>query len=412
VLFISFEQKTLKLVFHSKLTQSFKTHLLNFILPMNIGVVCYPTYGGSGVIATELGKALAQTGKHNIHFITYSRPIRLDLFSENIFYHEVRIPNYPLFETPPYESALASMMVDVARYHKIDLFHVHYALPHASVAYLAKQILRTYGLNIPVIVTLHGTDITLVGKDKSYEPVVSFAINQCDGVTAVSESLKNDTLANFHITREIQVIPNFVDTKRFKRQNKDHFRKMLTGGGEKILIHTSNFRKVKRTEDVIKIYAKLSESISVKLMMVGDGPERNLAEELCRKMGLCDNIYFLGNQNAVEEIYSIGDLFLIPSQSESFGLAALEAMACGVPVISSDVGGLPEVVKDGETGFICEVGDIDKMAEKSLYLLTNDEVWQQFSENARLLAENYAIERILHQYESLYESVIAAAIMS
>jgi len=375
---------------------------------MNIGIVCYPTYGGSGVIATELGKALAETGKHNIHFITYSRPIRLDLFSENIFYHEVRIPNYPLFETPPYESALASMMVDVARYHKIDLFHVHYALPHASVAYLAKQILRTFGLNIPVIVTLHGTDITLVGKDKSYEPVVSFAINQSEGVTAVSESLKNDTLTNFRITQEITVIPNFVDTKRFKRQNKEHFRKMLTVGGEKILIHTSNFRKVKRTEDVIKVFAKLKESFPVKLMMVGDGPERNLAEELCRQMRLCDNIYFLGNQNAVEEIYSIGDLFLIPSETESFGLAALEAMACGVPVIASKAGGLPEVVKDNETGFLCEVGDIDKMAEKSLYLLSNNEIWQQFSQNARLLAENYTIERILHQYESLYDSVMQA----
>lgn len=378
---------------------------------MNIGVVCYPTYGGSGVIATELGKALAQTGNHNIHFITYSRPIRLDLFSENIFFHEVRIPNYPLFETPPYESALASMMVDVARYHKIDLFHVHYAVPHASVAYLAKQILRTYGLNIPVILTLHGTDITLVGKDKSYEPVVSFAINQSEGVTAVSESLKNDTLTNFHITKDIKVIPNFVDTNRFKRQNKDHFRKMLTGGGEKILIHTSNFRKVKRTEDVINVYAKLAQSIRVKLMMVGDGPERNLAEELCREMGLCDNVYFLGNQNAVEEIYSIGDLFLIPSETESFGLAALEAMACGVPVIASNVGGLPEVVKDNETGFLCEMGDIDKMAEKSLYLLSNDDIWQQFSKNARLLAENYTIERILHQYESLYKSVMEEKII-
>lgn len=373
---------------------------------MNIGIVCYPTYGGSGVIATELGKALAQTGKHNIHFITYSRPIRLDLFSENIFYHEVRIPNYPLFETPPYESALASMMVDVARYHKIDLFHVHYALPHASVAYLAKQILHTYGLTVPVIVTLHGTDITLVGKDKSYEPVVSFAINHSEGVTAVSESLRNDTLSYFNITQEIKVIPNFVDTNRFKRQNKEHFKKMLTGGGEKILIHTSNFRKVKRTEDVIKIYAKVAKSIPVKLMMVGDGPERNLAEELCREMDLCDNVYFLGNQNAVEELYSIGDLFLIPSESESFGLAALEAMACGVPVISSNTGGLPEVIKNGETGFICDLGDIDKMAEKSLYLLTNDDIWQQFSKNARLLAESYTIERILHQYEDLYNSVM------
>ncbi|MFN0203036.1 MAG: N-acetyl-alpha-D-glucosaminyl L-malate synthase BshA [Bacteroidia bacterium] len=373
---------------------------------MNIGIVCYPTYGGSGVVATELGKALAQNG-HKIHFITYSRPIRLDSFMENIFFHEVRIPNYPLFETPPYESALASMMVDVARYHNIDLFHVHYALPHASVAYLAKQILKTYNLNIPTIVTLHGTDITVVGKDKSYEPVVSFAMNQCEGITAVSESLKKDTYQGFRMQKEIEVIPNFVDIQRFSRQNKDHFRRMLAPNQEKILIHTSNFRKVKRSEEVIKIFSNVLKELPCKLLMVGDGPERQGAEELCRELGTCEDVRFLGNQNAVEEIYSIADVFLMPSESESFGLAALEAMSCAVPVVSSNAGGLPEVVKENHNGFVCEIGDIKKMSEKTIFLLKNAEIWQQFSQNARLSAEQYAIHHILPKYEALYEKVLA-----
>ena len=304
---------------------------------MNIGIVCYPTYGGSGVVATELGKALAQRG-HKIHFITYSRPIRLDLFSENIFYHEVRTKDYPLFDFVPYESALTSAMVDVARYHNIDLFHVHYAIPHASTAYMAKQILKQYDLDVPVVTTLHGTDITLVGKNPSYEPIVSFSIDQSEGVTAVSEFLKQATYENFSVKNDIRVIYNFVDLNRFKRQNKDHFRKMITGGGEKILIHTSNFRKVKRIDDVMLTFAKVLEKIPAKLLMVGDGPERIKAEETCREMGICEHVIFLGSQNAVEEIYAIGDLFLIPSGNESFGLSALEAMACGVPVIASNAG--------------------------------------------------------------------------
>lgn len=373
---------------------------------MNIGVVCYPTYGGSGVVATELGKWLAAQG-HNIHFITYSRPIRLDLFSENIFYHEVRTPDYPLFETRPYESALASTMVDVARYHKIDLFHVHYALPHASVAYLAKQILKTYGLNIPVVVTLHGTDITVVGKDSSFEPVVSFAINQSDGVTAVSTFLKEATYQSFHVTRDIEVIPNFVDTHRFRRHAKEHFRKMLTGNGEKILIHTSNFRKVKRVEDVIEIFSKVEKELPAKLIMVGDGPQRKSAEDLVRELGLKDKVYFLGGQDAVEEIYSVGDLFLLPSESESFGLAALEAMACGVPVIASDAGGLPEVIQNGNGGYCCKVGDVACMATKALYILNNTETWQTFSQKARIQAEKFSIEQISPLYEKHYEKVMA-----
>jgi N-acetyl-alpha-D-glucosaminyl L-malate synthase BshA len=372
---------------------------------MNIGIVCYPTYGGSGVVATELGKSLAESG-HIIHFITYNRPIRLDLFSENIFYHEVRPPDYPLFDFVPYESALASTMVDVARFNDLDIFHVHYAIPHAAVAFLAKQILIECGKHVPVITTLHGTDITLVGKDKSYEPVVRFSINQSDGVTAVSEFLKKDTLDHFQIDKDIRVIPNFVDVERFKPQDKDHFRKMIAPNGEKLLVHTSNFRKVKRIEDVILTFARVQEKIPSKLLMVGDGPERNHAENLCRELHLCDSILFLGNQNAVEEIYAIGDLFLIPSGSESFGLSALEAMACGIPVLSSDVGGLPEVVINGKTGFSSSVGDVDKMSRDALYLLSDKAVWQTFSDQALAHARTFAKNLIVPVYEDFYKEVI------
>lgn len=374
---------------------------------MNIGIVCYPTFGGSGVVATELGKSLAESG-HTIHFITYNRPIRLDLFSENIFYHEVRTPNYPLFEFSPYESALASSMVEVARFHDIDLFHVHYALPHASVAFLAQQILQGYDLHIPFITTLHGTDITLVGKDKSYKPVVRFSIEKSNGVTAVSDFLKEDTLKHFGVKNEIRVIPNFVDIERFRPHNKDHFRKMIASQGEKILIHTSNFRKVKRIEDVIRIFALVKQEIPSKLMMVGDGPERGPAEDLCREMGLCDYITFLGSQNAVEEIYAVGDLFLMPSESESFGLSALEAMSSGVPVIASNAGGLPEVVNDGENGFTSEVGDVEKMAKDALSLLQDEEKWQTFSTAARQHAEKFTTKFIVPMYEEYYVEVLAS----
>ncbi|RMG28696.1 MAG: N-acetyl-alpha-D-glucosaminyl L-malate synthase BshA [Bacteroidetes bacterium] len=374
---------------------------------MNIGVVCYPTYGGSGVVATELGKSLAQMG-HRIHFITYNRPIRLDLFSENIFYHEVRTKDYPLFDFVPYESALASMMVDVARYHELDLFHVHYAVPHASVAYLAKQILKDYDLHIPVVTTLHGTDITLVGKNQSYEPVVRFSIEQSEGVTAVSKFLRQATYDNFQVKKDIEVIYNFVDTRRFKRQDKDHFRKMIAHGGEKLLIHTSNFRKVKRIKDVILTFARIREQVAARLLMIGDGPERAPAEELCRELHLCDDIIFVGNQNAVEEIYSIGDLFLIPSGSESFGLSALEAMACGVPVISSNAGGLPELVIDGQTGFTSPVGNVEKMAKDAIYILEDEARWKTFSENAYQHALNFSQDKIVPRYEAYYQQVIEA----
>lgn len=374
---------------------------------MNIGIVCYPTYGGSGVVATELGKSLAENG-HTIHFITYNRPIRLDLFSENIFYHEVRTPNYPLFEFSPYESALASTMVEVARFHNIDLFHVHYAIPHASVAFLAQQILQGYNLHIPFITTLHGTDITLVGKDKSYKPVVRFSIEKSNGVTAVSEFLKEDTLKHFGVKNEIKVIPNFVDTDRFVPHNKEHFRKMVASHGEKILIHTSNFRKVKRIEDVIKIFSLVRKEIPSKLMMVGDGPERGPAENLCRELDLCDYITFLGSQNAVEEIYAVGDLFLMPSESESFGLSALEAMSSGVPVISSNAGGLPEVVVHGKNGFTRAVGDVDNMAKDALSLLKDEEKWQTFSHAARQHAEQFTRKFIVPMYEEFYVEVLAS----
>ncbi|MBX7242178.1 MAG: N-acetyl-alpha-D-glucosaminyl L-malate synthase BshA [Bacteroidia bacterium] len=372
---------------------------------MKIGIVCYPTYGGSGVIATELGKCLAQKG-YEVHFITYNRPIRLDLFMENIYYHEVTTPNYPLFESLPYESALASKLVDVVKYYKLDLLHVHYAIPHASVAYLARQILRTFGINIPVIVTLHGTDITLVGKDKSFEPVVSFAINQSNGVTAVSEFLRKDTFDNFHITNEITVIPNFVDIQRFRRHSKEHFRKMLTTKGEKIIIHTSNFRKVKRVEDVIRVFEVIQKNIPAKLLMIGDGPQRKPAEDLSRELGVFDDIYFLGSQDPVEELYSIGDLFLLPSESETFGLAALEAMACGIPVITTSAGGLTEVVQDGISGYCCQVGDYRTMGERALELLSDDEKWKSFSVSARKIAESFSVENITPLYEELYRKII------
>lgn len=373
---------------------------------MNIGIVCYPTYGGSGVVATELGKSLALKG-HKVHFITYSRPIRLDMFSENIFYHEVRTKDYPLFNAVPYESALASRMVDVARYNNIDIFHVHYAVPHASVAYLAREILKGYGLYVPVVTTLHGTDITLVGRDQSYEPVVKFSMEQSDGVTAVSNYLKEATYANFDIKNDIKVIYNFVDNNRFKVQNKDHFRKMLTQGGQKVLIHTSNFRKVKRVQDVIHTFAKVRERMPARLLMVGDGPERTKAEETCRELHLCDDIYFLGSQNAVEEIYAIGDLFIIPSENESFGLSALEAMACGVPVIASNAGGLPELVIDGETGFTANIGDVEKMGKDAIFILEDEKRWKDFSDRAITHAQSFRPEAIIPIYEAYYEEVLS-----
>ena len=372
---------------------------------MNIGIVCYPTYGGSGVVATELGKSLAARG-HTIHFITYSRPIRLDAFSQNITYHEVRIQDYPLFEYPPYESALASSMVDVARFQDLDLFHVHYAIPHASAGNLARDILARMGRRVPVITTLHGTDITLVGKNKAYEPVVSHSINSSDGVTAVSQFLKDETFSQLHVDTDIEVIPNFVDNDRFKRQDKDHFHKIIAANNEKILVHTSNFRKVKRVEDVILTFKIVQEQVPAKLLMIGDGPERSRAEGLCRELGICSNVHFLGSQNPVEEIYSIADLFLMPSASESFGLSALEALSCGMPVVSSNAGGLPEVNIDGETGYVCEIGDVEDMGKKAVEILKDAQLWEAFSRKGRERALEYSPDSIVPQYENFYQRVL------
>lgn len=372
---------------------------------MKIGIVCYPTFGGSGVVATELGKALANEG-HQVHFITYSQPARLDFFSENLFYHEVSVRDYPLFDYAPYESALASKLVDVVRFEQLDILHVHYAIPHASAAFMAKQILATYGINIPFVTTLHGTDITLVGKDATYKPVVTFSINQSDGVTTVSDSLKEDTYQHFDIQKEIKVIPNFIDFNRFSLKPKDHFKKAIAPNNERILIHTSNFRKVKRTEDVIKMFQIVQEKIPSKLLMVGDGPERNAMEQLCRELHICENVRFLGKQDAIEEILSVSDLFIMPSESESFGLAALEAMACKVPVISTNAGGLPELNIDGYCGYMSNVGDVEDMAKNAIMILENEDTLNEFKEHAYLRAKDFDLEKILPMYTDYYTEVL------
>jgi len=376
---------------------------------LKIGIVCYPTFGGSGVVATELGLGLAKKG-HQIHFITYRQPARLNTFQENIYYHEVSGEDYPLFEYSPYDTALASKLVDVVKYENLDLLHVHYAIPHAAVAYMVKKILLAEGKYIPVVTTLHGTDITLVGANKAFAPVVAFSINKSDGVTAVSEYLREATYKQFKINKEIEAIPNFIDFDRFTKKNKDHFKKAIAPEGEKILAHVSNFRKVKRVGDVIKIFEKVYAETPCKLLLIGDGPERQNAEELCRKIGLCEEVRFLGKQDAVEELLAVADLFILPSASESFGLAALEAMACEVPVISSNVGGIPEVNIHGETGFHSELGDIEDMAKNAIYLLKNEDVLEKFRKNALKQAQTFHIDKILPQYENYYQKVIRESV--
>jgi glycosyltransferase involved in cell wall biosynthesis len=372
---------------------------------MKIGIICYPTYGGSGVVATELGKALASAG-HQVHFITYTQPPRLDFFNENIYFHEVSVASYPLFEYLPYESALASKMVDVTINEQLDLIHVHYAIPHASAAYLAKQILKYKGIHVPVITTLHGTDITLVGRDPSFEPVVTFSINESDGVTAVSESLKNDTYAEFEILSNIEVIPNFIDLVRFKKQPKEHFKLAICPNGEKLLMHTSNFRKVKRIEDIIHVFAKVQKQIPSKLLLVGDGPERTGIEALCRELGVSHDVRFLGKLDTIEEALSLADLFLLTSEKESFGLAALEAMACEVPVISSDAGGIPEVNIHGKTGFVSKIGDVDDMVKNAVAILSDPILHKQMKKNALERAQEFDIKKILPLYEKYYEKIV------
>lgn len=376
---------------------------------MRIGIVCYPTYGGSGVLATELGLALAKHG-HQVHFITYRRPVRLNTFHENVYFHEVGAEEYPLFEYPPYDTALASKLVDVVKFEKLDILHVHYAIPHATVAYVAKKILLSEGRYVPYITTLHGTDITIVGNNNAFAPVVEFSINKSDGVTAVSESLRQQTYDYFDIKKEIKVIYNFIDFERFNRVNKDHFKKAIAPDGERILLHVSNFRKVKRVEDVIYVFQKVHEKLPSKLLLIGDGPERHNMEELCRKLGLCSEIRFLGKQDAIEELLAISDLFVMPSESESFGLAALEAMACEVPVVSSNAGGLPEVNIHGQTGLLSDVGDVVQMAKNALTILSNEETLQKFRANALEQAKRFDIKNILPQYEAYYEEVLKTAV--
>jgi L-malate glycosyltransferase len=368
---------------------------------MRIGIVCYPTFGGSGVLATELGKALADKG-HQVHFITYQQPVRLSEFNANIFYHEVRVPTYPLFDFPPYETALASTMVDVIVNNNLDLLHVHYAIPHASAAFMAKQILLKQGKNIPVITTLHGTDITLVGRDKTYAPVVTFSINESDAITAVSHNLRDETYKSFKIEKDIEVIHNFVDVKRFHKKPIDAFRRVIAPNGEHILLHASNFRKLKRVTDVVNIFAKVNEQIPCKLLFVGDGPERPTAESLARELNIADEIRFVGKQEQMEDILAIADIFYLTSDYESFGLAALEAMAAGVPVISTNAGGLPEINVDGVTGFLSNVGDIDAMAKNSLYILKDAATLKQFKQHAHKQALLFDIHNIVPQYELLY----------
>lgn len=376
---------------------------------MKIGIVCYPTYGGSGVVATELGIGLARRG-HEVHFITYRRPVRLAHFEANVFYHEVDNEDYPLFEYPPYDTALASKIVDVVKYQNLDILHVHYAIPHAAVAYMAKKILIAQGRYVPVVTTLHGTDITLVGNNGAFAPVVEFSINKSDGVTAVSDHLKADTLQLFDIVRDIRVIYNFIDFARFRKTNKEHFKKIIAPDGERILVHTSNFRKVKRVEDVILIFQQVSRKVSSKLLMIGDGPERQNAERLCRELNICGEVRFLGKQDAIEELLAICDLFLMPSESESFGLAALEAMACEVPVVSSNSGGLPEVNIHGHTGYMSDPGNVDEMARYAIQLLEDDALLAQFRQNALAQAKRFDIDHILPDYEAFYEEVLAKSV--
>lgn len=372
---------------------------------MKIGIVCYPTYGGSGVVATELGMALANKG-HKVHFITYAEPVRLNRFNPNVYFHEVNVKGYPLFEYEPYELVLSSRIVDVALHEDLDLLHVHYAIPHASAAYLAKQILKTKGKDLPFVTTLHGTDITLVGKDAAYEPVISFAINQSDAVTAVSDSLRDDTFSHFSIDRNIEVIPNFICVSEYEQHSNKNIKKEWAPNGEFILTHISNFRPLKRVEDVVKIFAEVRKHKAAKLLLVGDGPERAKVEQLARSLGICQDVHFVGNLKSTKEVLGLSDVFILPSSSESFGLAALEAMASRTPVISSNAGGLVFVNKHGFSGFVAPVGDIDTMVQHTLTILESPETLSQFKNQALERAEDFAIQKILPLYEKLYYDII------
>ena len=372
---------------------------------MIIGIVCYPTFGGSGVVATELGLELSKRG-HEVHFITYSQPVRLELLSNNVHYHEVNVPEYPLFHYQPYELALSSKLVDTVKIHKIEVLHVHYAIPHAYAAYMAKIMLLEEGINLPIVTTLHGTDITLVGSHPFYKPAVTFSINKSDAVTSVSQNLKDDTLRLFNIKREIEVVPNFIDLGKYSHSFTDCQREMMACPDEKIITHISNFRPVKRINDIINVFYNIQKEIPAKLMMVGDGPEKEPAERLCEKLGIEDKVIFFGKSHEIDKILCFSDLFLLPSESESFGLAALEAMACAVPVISSDTGGIPEVNKHGVSGFLSNVGDVEDMTKNALYILQNEDVLKTFRTNARIEASKFDIHNIVPFYEAIYKTVL------
>jgi len=372
---------------------------------MKIGIVCYPTFGGSGVVATELGLELSKRG-HEIHFITYSQPVRLELLSNNVHYHEVNVPEYPLFLYQPYELALSSKLVDMVKLHGLEILHVHYAIPHAYAAYMAKKMLLEEGIYVPIVTTLHGTDITLVGSHPFYKPAVTFSINKSDAVTSVSKSLKEDTLRLFNIKNEIKVIPNFIDLDKHKNQFTDCQRDMMAKEDVKIITHISNFRKVKRISDIIRIFYNVQKVVPSKLMMVGEGPEREPAERLCQELGISDKVIFFGNSNEIDKILCFSDLFLLPSVTESFGLAALEAMASGVPVISSNTGGIPEVNVQGISGFLSNVGDIEDMSKNAIYILEDRDRLKQFKVNAKLESKKFDIHKVVPQYEAIYESTL------
>ncbi|MFD2890616.1 N-acetyl-alpha-D-glucosaminyl L-malate synthase BshA [Flavobacterium chuncheonense] len=373
---------------------------------MKIAIVCYPTFGGSGVVATELGLELAKKG-HEIHFITYSQPVRLELLSNNVHFHEVHVPEYPLFHYQPYELALSSKLVDTIKMFDIELLHVHYAIPHAYAGYMAKKMLEDEGIKIPMVTTLHGTDITLVGKHPFYKPAVTFSINKSDYVTSVSKSLSDDTYSIFDIKKEIHVIPNFIDLNKADIAHENPCkRSLMANEGERILTHISNFRKVKRIDDVVKIFYEVQKHIPAKLMMVGEGPEKEMAENLCEELGIQKKVIFFGNSNEIDKILCFSDLFLLPSETESFGLAALEAMSCGVPVISSNSGGLSEVNFDGKTGYLSDVGNIMEMSQNALKILENDEILSEFKANAKESAKQFDIKKIVPLYEELYYTAI------
>lgn len=372
---------------------------------MKIAIVCYPTFGGSGVVATELGMALSKRG-HEVHFITYKQPVRLEQLSGNIHFHEVNVPEYPLFHYQPYELALSSKLVDMVKLHEIELLHVHYAIPHAYAGFMAKKMLEEEGIFLPMVTTLHGTDITLVGNHPFYKPAVTFSINSSDVVTSVSQSLKSDTLRLFKVRKEIEVVPNFIDTSKYQNSVSDCHRSVLASGNEKIITHVSNFRKVKRIDDVIMVFYNIQKNIAARLIMVGQGPEREMAEELVAELGIEEKVVFLGESHEIDKILSFSDLFVLPSENESFGLAALEAMVNGVPVISTNTGGLPEVNKHGFSGYLSGVGEVEEMAENAINILKDEKTLKQFKENARKQAFTFDIYTVVPLYEDLYKKAI------